>query len=68
MTPYLFAEQITPSFVITNTPGSFCKQFSFFCSIDIKQISRRQERLHLTNETSVNNKLSTVATRVIHEV
>ena len=31
-------------------------------------MSRRQERLHLANETSVNYKLSTVAIRVIHEV
>ena len=53
--------------MITNTPGNFCQQFSFFYSIDTKWIVSMSGTPPL-NKTNVNNKFSTVATRVIHEV
>ena len=33
---YLFAEQITSSFLLNITTVNFCKQFYFFCSTDTK--------------------------------
>ena len=51
---YLFAEQITSSFLLTNTLGNFCKKFYFFCSVDTKQVVP-MSGTPLFNKTNVNN-------------
>ena len=52
---YSITEQITSSFLITNTPGNFCKQFYFFCSSDTKLIVSTSGT-PLFSETNINNK------------